>query len=141
MENEEMFDTHTHTHSTCLLPVVMVYLFHLRVDVQDADLAGLDHLVDGVDLGAVQVTVVFAVLQEAATLDVRLHLGASHEQVHLPLLLIHFGLTGRVCGAERENMKGASWETDRLVSVFHWQKKGCCVMRVRVCVLQGVVVP
>lgn len=51
-------------------------LFHLWVDIQDADLARLDHLVDGVDLGAIQVTVVLSVLQEATTLNVRLHLAA-----------------------------------------------------------------
>ena len=64
---------------------------YLWIDVQDADLAGVHHLVDGVDLGAVQVPVVLAVLQETAVLDVCLHLTTCHEQVHLPILLVYFG--------------------------------------------------
>ena len=67
---------------------------HLRVDVQNADLPRVDHLVDGVDLGAVDVAVVLAVLQEAPALDVAVHLRARHEGVHLSVLLVHLGLPG-----------------------------------------------
>lgn len=89
---------------------------------------------DGVDLGAVQVTVVLAVLQEAAALDVRLHLAARHEQVHLSLLLVHFGLTGRVYGAglcissHTAQQEGEGrWIGERLLDCTR--------------ILQGVVVP
>lgn len=69
-------------------------LLYLRVDVQDADLSRVYHLVDGVDLGPVQVPVVLAVLQETSVFDVALHLAASHERVHLPVPLIHLRLPG-----------------------------------------------
>lgn len=62
---------------------------YLRVDVQDADLPRFYHLVYGVDLGAVEVPVVLAVLQEASIFDVALHLAAAHEGVHLAVPLIH----------------------------------------------------
>ena len=67
---------------------------HLGVDVQNADLPSVDHLVDGVDLGAVDVAVVLAVLQETPALDVAVHLGARHEGVHLSVLLVHLGFPG-----------------------------------------------
>lgn len=67
---------------------------YLWVDVQDADLSRLDHLMYGVDLGAVQVPVVLAVLQEAAVFDVALHLAAGHEGVHLAVPLVHLWFSG-----------------------------------------------
>lgn len=79
------------------------WMLHLGVDVQDADLGRLHHLVDGVDLGAVQVAVVLAVLQEAAALDVALHLAAAHKGVHLAVPLVHLGLPRGDCAEGLES--------------------------------------
>lgn len=68
---------------------------YLRVDVQDADFPRFHHLVDRVDLGAVQVAIILAMLQETAILDVALHLAAAHEGVHLAVSLINFWFSGR----------------------------------------------
>jgi len=62
---------------------------YLWVDVQDADLSRVDHLVYGVDLGAVQVPVILAVLQETSVFNVALHFATRHEGVHLAIPLIH----------------------------------------------------
>ena len=71
---------------------------HLGVDVQDANASGLHHLVDGVCLGAVQVAVVLAVLQEAAGLHAGLHLAAAGERKHAALTLPRPRLPGGVWG-------------------------------------------
>lgn len=49
-------------------------LSYLRVDIQDAGASHCDHLVNAINLCAVQVAVVLAVLQEAAGLHISLHL-------------------------------------------------------------------
>lgn len=49
-------------------------LSYLRVDIQDAGASHCDHLVNAINLCAVQVAIVFAVLQEAAGLHISLHL-------------------------------------------------------------------
>jgi hypothetical protein len=51
--------------------------------------------VDGVDLGAVQVAVVLAVLQEAARLHVRLHLLPRGEVVRVAVQLVVTGTPRR----------------------------------------------
>lgn len=66
-----------------------VTFLYLWVDVQDANLPCFYHLVDGVDLGAVQVPIVLAVFQETPIFDVALHFVTGHERVHLPIPLIH----------------------------------------------------
>lgn len=53
---------------------VSAHASDLGVDVEDAGAAGVHHLMDGVDPGAVQVPVVLSVLQVLAVLDVCLHL-------------------------------------------------------------------
>lgn len=68
--------------------------FYLWVDVQDADLSCVYHLVYRVDLSAVQVAVVLAVLQETSTFDVALHFAAGHKGVHLAVPLIHLWFSG-----------------------------------------------
>lgn len=48
----------------------------------------------GVDLCAIQVPVVLAVLQETAIFDVALHFVAGHEGIHLTIPLIHLWFSG-----------------------------------------------
>ena len=67
----------------------------LGVDVQDAGAACFHHLVDGVDLGAVEVAVVLAVLQEAARLHVHLHLLPRGEVVRVAVQLVVTWTPGR----------------------------------------------
>lgn len=72
------------------------YLSHLYlwVDVQDADLSCFHHLVYRVDLSAIQVPIILAMLQETAIFDVTLHFAAGHEGVHLAISLIHLWFSG-----------------------------------------------
>jgi hypothetical protein len=56
--------------------------------VHDAHLARLDHLADGVQLGAIQVAVVLAPLEVLAASYVRLHLLPCLEVVAAPVLLV-----------------------------------------------------
>ncbi len=60
----------------------------LRVDIQDAGASCGHHLMDGLDLGAVQVAVVLAVLQEPASPHVYLHLRPCGEVVGVAVQLI-----------------------------------------------------
>lgn len=74
--------------------VHMWSFLYLWVDVQDADLCCFYHLVYGVDLGAVKVPVILAVLQETAIFNVALHFAAGHKGVHLAIPLVHFWFSG-----------------------------------------------
>lgn len=69
-EGREEMKEGKHTH------VSFVYLW---VDVQYADLSCFYHLMYRVDLSAVKVPVVLAVLQETTIFDVALHFAAGHE--------------------------------------------------------------
>lgn len=71
-----------------------VSFLYLWVDVQDADLSCFYHLVYRVDLSAVQVAVVLAVLQETTVFDVALHFVAGHEGVHLAIPLVDLWFSG-----------------------------------------------
>ena len=66
------------------------------VDVQNAHLAGARDLADRVDLGAVQVALVLAVLQELARPSLPLHLVAAHEVIAHTVGLSHARLAARV---------------------------------------------
>lgn len=61
---------------------------YLWVDVQDAGASRAHHLVDGLDLGAVQVPVVLAMLQEPTGFHFRLHLCPCGEVVRVAVQLI-----------------------------------------------------
>lgn len=64
---------------------------YLWVDIQDAAASRVHHLVDGLDLGAIQVAVILAVLQEPASLHVHLHLCPCSEVVGVAGQLIVAG--------------------------------------------------
>lgn len=61
---------------------------NLRVDVQDAGTPCMHHFMDRVDLGAIKVAVVLAVLQVTALLDVLLHRFPRHKAVVLAISLL-----------------------------------------------------
>lgn len=75
-----------------------VTMGHLWVDIQDADFPRVHHLMDWVDFCAIQIAVIFSVFQETSIFNVCLHFTPGHEEVHLALLLVHFRLSGRICG-------------------------------------------
>lgn len=74
---------------------------HLWVDIQDADLSCFDHVMDGVDLCAVQIPVILAVLQETAVPYVTLHFAPGHKGVHLTIPLVHLWLSRGDCGNDK----------------------------------------
>lgn len=61
---------------------------YLGVHIQDAGASCGHHLVDRLNLGAVQVAIVLAVLQEPASLHVYLHLCPRGEVVGVPVQLV-----------------------------------------------------
>lgn len=61
---------------------------NLRVDVQDAGAACIHYFMDRVDLGAIKVSVVLAVLQVTALLYVLLHLLPCNKAVVLAVPLL-----------------------------------------------------
>ena len=73
----------------------------VRVQVEDADLAAVDHGADGADAGAVVSPLVLAVLDEQPVDDVLLELRPRDEVV---VLAVHLGVLPRpagVCGGGR----------------------------------------
>lgn len=92
-----------------------VSFLYLWVDVQDADLSCFYHLVYRVDLSAIQVPIIFAMLQETGIFDVTLHFAAGHEGVHLAIPLIHLWFSGgdwrikRFWDIERMETKMTEW--------------------------------
>lgn len=61
---------------------------YLWVDIQDAGASRGHHVMDGLDLGAVQVAVILAMLQEPARLDIHLHLCPTREVVGVAVQLV-----------------------------------------------------
>lgn len=72
-------------------PVWITSTSHLWIDIQDAGASRRHHLVDGLHLGAVQVTVVLAMFQEPARFDVYLHLRPCGEVIGVPVQLVVTG--------------------------------------------------
>lgn len=72
-------------------PVWIDSASHLWIDVQDARAPRGHHLVDGLDLGAVEVAVVLAVFQEPTGFDVYLHLRPCGEVIGVPVQLVVTG--------------------------------------------------
>lgn len=88
MEGCSRLQTHTGLISN---PVWIDSASHLWIDVQDARAPRCHHLVDGLDLGAVQVAVVLAMFQEPAGFDVYLHLRPCGEVIGVPVQLVVTG--------------------------------------------------
>lgn len=63
----------------------------------------------GVDLSAIEVAVVLAMLQEAAIFNVRLHFITCHERVHLAIPLIHLWFSGGDCRIKRGRKGSHAW--------------------------------
>lgn len=70
---------------------VEFFIAYLWVNIQDAGAFRGDHLMDGLNLCAVEVAVVLAVLQEAAGLHVHLHLHPRGKVVGVSVQLVVTG--------------------------------------------------
>lgn len=60
----------------------------LRVDVQDAGASCVHHLMNRTYLGAIQVAIILAVLQETSQFNVHLHVHPWHKLVSLTIVFI-----------------------------------------------------
>ncbi len=94
---------------------------YLWIDIQNANLAGIHNLMNGVDLGAIQVSVIFPVFKKTATFDVSFHLAARHKQVHLPRLLIHLGFTRCVCPEGQKGLINISTANNQIYTFYFFQ--------------------
>ena len=73
------------------------------MEIEDADLAGVDDGADRLEARAVQVLLVLAVLDEAVRRDVGLERRTRHEVVVLAVVLRVLAAPARVCSRTRHN--------------------------------------
>lgn len=70
---------------------------YLWVDIQNADASGIYYLMDGLDLSAIEVTIIFTVFQVPASFDISFHLIPGCEGIHHILSFWRFKLSRGVC--------------------------------------------
>jgi len=71
---------------------------YLWVDVQDADASSLHYFMNGVNLGAVEVTIIFTMFKIVTSFNISFHLTPGCEGVHHILSVCWFELPRGVCG-------------------------------------------